>query len=125
MIRTLLALAAGLALTALIGAQLSTWELTGALAGYGLASVIGLGALTWQRRTLISNPAALTTTVAVGFLAKLFGVLVGALPLRYVPALGEVADWRSFVAGYAGAALIALLVGAFDNERTLKRESLV
>ena len=54
-----------------------------------------------------------------------FGVLVGALPLRYVPALGEVADWRSFVAGYAGAALIALLVGAFDNERTLKRESLV
>ena len=125
MTRTLLALTAGLACTAFIGAQLSPWEMNGALAGYLLAALIGIGALTWQRRTLASDPAALTTTVAVGFLLKLFGVLIGALPLRYVPALGEIADWHSFIAGYAGAALIALLVGAFDNERVIKRESLV
>jgi len=123
MTRTILALTAGLACAALIVVRFEADVLAGGIVGYLFGAAIGISALVLQRRTLATHPERMMNAVALGFLMKLGGIAIGAVALRYTPALYELADWRGFIGGYAGAVLIALFVGAFDSERTLKRET--
>ncbi|MEW6074374.1 MAG: hypothetical protein AB1726_17500 [Planctomycetota bacterium] len=121
MIRLSIATLAGAVLAAVVA-----WRLGGALgggvvAGYLLgAGLSGLGAL-YQRHMLLWHPAKAMAAVSVSFLAKLAGLLLGALSFRYIDAAGARADWRSFLVAFAAAVLVVLPFGALESVRLARR----
>lgn len=92
---------------------LAAWQLGGARApqavgaftGCALACGVSLAACVAQERLSRRNSALAMQVTLLAFLAKLFVLLGGALTLRFVPALGERADWGAYLLGFAAAVL--------------------
>ncbi len=74
-----------------IAAAVVAWKLGGTVGGGVLAGFLlgaglsGLGVM-YQRHTLIYRPHQAMQALAISFLAKLAGLLIGALAFRYIEA---------------------------------------
>lgn len=92
---------------------LAAWQLggvhaplaVGAFTGCALACGVSLVASVAQERLSRRNSALAVQVTLIAFLAKLFVLTAGALTLRFVPALGERADWSAYLLGFAAAVL--------------------
>ncbi len=109
-----------LALTALVA--VASWSVggsagTGAFAGWTCGTLFTGLSLAWQRHQLVHHPERVFTALVQGFLFKLVVLVVGALALRWIAALAEVADWRGFLVGYA---LAVALLGASGTAEILR-----
>ncbi len=113
---TLLTLAAAAVIAGALGGRLAWGVVAGALCG---CAVAGLAAA-WQRHVLRTRPERLVSAMAGSFLFKLAFVLMGALAFRYVPSAAERADWRSFLAAFAGAVLVVMLLATAETARLLR-----
>ncbi len=111
------------ALAALVSWQLGGSLGAGAMAGFLLGSALSLLGVFWQKHILRTQPKQLMLAMVVPFLFKLVALLIGALSLRYIEAVGARADWRSFLVGFASAAVIVLALGTLRAmlERSSKR----
>lgn len=109
----------------LAAAGITAWQLGGALGAGVLAGALtgalftGLSLL-WQRHQLVHRPDRVLHAMVVGFLAKLVVILMAAFALRFLPALGALLDWRSFLVAFAAAAFALLAIGTADNLRIAK-----
>ena len=121
--RTILALLAGAVACSLAAGRFEPFVATGVWVGFVAGSGIGLFNVLWQRHQVRVRPEALMGAMVFGFLIKLAGALAGALVLRFVDPLPELADWRGFLVAYATAAFLTLLSGSFDNARVLLNKS--
>ena len=83
----------------------------GALTGLGLA---------WQGHVARTRPEGAWAAMGLAFLIKLVGVLLGALACRYIEAVAERADYRSFLVAFALTSLVLLLLGAPSAARGLR-----
>ena len=120
---TLLAILAGLLLCTLIGARFDAFVAAGIWTGYLAGTGLGLINVLWQRHKVRVRPDQVMATNVIGFLVKLAGALFGALALRYIEPLPELADWRGYLVAFAGAAFLMLIFGSLDNARQMKREA--
>ncbi|MBI5361642.1 MAG: hypothetical protein HZA53_00595 [Planctomycetes bacterium] len=109
----------------LAAAGFTAWQLGGALGAGVLAGALtgalftGLSLL-WQRHQLLHHPERALRAMVEGFIAKLLVILMAAFALRFLPALAELLDWRSFLVAFAAAAFALLAIGTADNLRTAK-----
>jgi len=122
MSRTSLGTLVGLALAALVAAGLGGRVGTGVVAGYLLGASIGLVGFLWQR-SLVAEPRKVLYASVFSFLLKLLGLAAGTLALRFVAALGNLADWRAFLFTYAVAAYLSLVGGALENRLAIRQET--
>jgi hypothetical protein len=109
-----------------LAACVSAWSLGGALGGGILAGYLLGAALTTlgslhQRQVLARAPERALAALTASFLAKLAALLLGGLALRFLPAVGERLDWRSFLVAFAAAVVLLLPVGTLGAVRVLRR----
>ena len=123
MTRTVLTLLGGLAVCALAAASFERTVATGMWSGYAFGAAVGLGCALWQRHALRQSPETFMTAVAVGFLVKMFGALIGGVAVRFAPAAEGVLDWQSFLVAYATAAFLSVVAGSSENARLLRGET--
>lgn len=109
-----------LALTALVA--VACWSVggsagTGAFSGWTTGTLFTGLSLAWQRHQLAHHPERVFTALVQGFLFKLAVLVAGAVALRWIAALAEVADWRGFLVGYA---IAVALLGASGTAEILR-----
>ncbi len=98
-----------------LGGSLGVGTLGGFLCGAGLA----LWGIEHQKVVARAAPVRIWQAFGLAFLAKLGGLLAGALALRFVPGLSERCDGRSFLVSFGFAALLVLLCGMSEVARAL------
>jgi hypothetical protein len=54
------------------------------------------------------------------FLVKLVAIVLSTSALLLVPALRAALDWRAFLVGFAGAVLVVLLPGTWENAELMR-----
>lgn len=114
-----------LTLLLLAAAGFVAWQLggsmgAGVLAGFLVGATFTGLALAWQRHNLVHRPQRALAAMVEGFLVKLAVLLMAAFALRFLPALGALFDWRSFLVAFAAAACALLAMGTADNLRHVK-----
>jgi hypothetical protein len=112
---TLAALAASVAWY--LGGTLGTGVVAGFLAGSSVAGLV----LFAQQKVARSRPSYVLHAVMGGFLAKASAMMTLTLLVRYVPALEERCDPRTFLIAFAAAAIGILLPGTIDTLRLVDK----
>ncbi|MFT5049131.1 MAG: hypothetical protein ACI8QZ_000521 [Chlamydiales bacterium] len=121
--RTYLTLLAGLALCTLAASRFDAFVAAGIWTGFATGAGLGLFNVAWQRYKMRVRPDQLMAAMVMGFLLKLVVALVGALALRYIDPLPELADWRGYLVAFACSAFMTLVSGSLDNAGEMKRET--
>ncbi len=93
---------------------------TGILSGYLLGAAAALLSGLWVAHTIRHRPEHAMRALLMGFFLKFTGLLAAALCLRFIAAAAAVADYRSFILAYTGAAVLVLLITTLDNSRSLR-----
>lgn len=95
----------------------------GLVAGALLAASVGLAGIGTQLYVARRSPKKLMLASVANFGLILAAVLIGALLLRYVPAIADAADYRGFLVGFAGLGFLLLVLGSLDVASVLKQGS--
>lgn len=120
MSRTSIGILIGLALAVTAAAQFEGTLSTGLIAGYLFGASIGLCSVAWQQHVIRHHPERAMAAQMQGFLMKLSGLALSGVCVRFLEPVASVAHWKSFILAYACAALLALILGSFDNARSLR-----
>lgn len=100
----------GLLAVALVGVMLGGAQGVGLVGGYLFGSTVALLGAAWVGHVVKTRPRDLLKAVMGTFSFKLAGLLIGVLPLRYLPSLAQTADWRTFIVAYGLACFLGLLL---------------
>jgi hypothetical protein len=114
-----LAILAGLPLAGVAAWQLGGAQGAGLMLGCAAAIGIGVWALLWQEHLLRTRPKFALNAMLIGFLAKLAALLAGSIALRFLEPAARVADWSTFLIGFAVASLWVMTLGSLRILRAL------
>jgi len=124
-----IAIAAALPIGAFAAWRLGDARGVGLAAGVSIATAISLVGLFAQDRAAAVRSSqrgfgsmSFMAAFAVAFLAKLFALATGAIVLRMHDGLAALADWRSYLVGFAAAVAWVLFVGAFRRRTSSRRD---
>jgi len=121
--RTLMTLLAGLALCTVAASRFDALVAAGIWTGFVIGAGLGVFNVAWQRYKMRVRPSDLMAAMVSGFLLKLAVALLGALALRYLDPLPQLADWRGYLVAFACGAFLILVSGSLDNASQMKRET--
>lgn len=111
--RLILAVLAALVVALVVAQRLGGTLGAGVLLGYLLgAGLSGLSTL-YTAHVARTRPERALGAAAVGFLAKLAALLLGALAFRYLEPVAARADHRSFLIAFVAAVAIILPLGTW------------
>ena len=114
-----LAILAGLPLAGVMAWQLGGAQGAGLMLGCGVAIGIGLWSVAWQEHLLRTRPKFALNAMMLGFLVKLAALLIGAIALRFLEPAARVADWSTYLIGFAVASLWVMTLGSLRFARAL------
>ncbi len=123
MSRTSIVSLLGLGAAVLVASRFEGALSVGVVAGYLCGASIALTSGLWVAHSVQHRPDRAMRSLLEGFLVKLGVLVVATVCMRYIPAVGAVADYRSFLSAYAGAAVLILLMSTLENSRRLRGES--
>ncbi len=96
----------------------------GVVAGYLLGAAVALLGAAWQRHVLRIDLRRGMQASLVTFVMKIVVALMAGAALRFVDAVGRLADWRAFLVAYVVAAVGILLLSSLDLSRAVKESTL-
>jgi hypothetical protein len=118
--RTTLGLLLGAGVACVIAWQVGGTQGTGIALGFLLGAGLSALGAAWQMHCLRFRPKRAMQAQVEAFLAKLIALVACGLLLRSVDVFAQVADWRSFLLGFAASVALVLPLAAWDTVRVMK-----